>query len=157
MMPPKSKRQSQLEDSLVLARESKMRRCSDQDESMMEGQFSETIDEVRTEPEGLAELLMLCSDALNTEDEEVDPSFDLDSSLKSDNNHIIGNFCEEWITHLNHEDRVSFGMFLYFQLTTVLGKGETESAELGGLMITKSDKTIRDWRSNFFEGGDTSL
>ena len=57
-MPPKSKRHRQLEDSLVLTRESKMRRCSDQDESMMEGQFSETIDEVRTEPEGLAELLV---------------------------------------------------------------------------------------------------
>ena len=49
-MSPKSKRQRQHEDSLVLARESKMRRCSDQDESMMEGQFSRTTDKVRTEP-----------------------------------------------------------------------------------------------------------
>ena len=99
---------------------------------------------------------MLCSDALDTEDEDVDPSFDLDSSLKSDSNHIIDNFCEKWVAHLNHEDRVSFGIFLYFQLTTVLGKGETESVELAGLMIRKSDTTIQDWRSNCFEGGGTS-
>ena len=58
-----------------------MRRCSDQEETIMEGQFS---DKVRTEPEGLAELLMLSGDALNAEDEDIDPSFDLGSTLKSD-------------------------------------------------------------------------
>ena len=46
----------------------------------MEGQFSGTTDEVRTEPEGLAELLVLSSDSLDMEDEDVDPSFDLGSS-----------------------------------------------------------------------------
>ena len=33
----------------------------------------------------------------------------------------------------------------------MLGKGETEAAELAGMMIGKSDKTICKWRSNFFE------
>ena len=83
-MSPKLKRQRQFEDSLVLAREKKLRCCSDQDESMIKDQFSGTTDEFRTEPEELAELLVLCGDALDTEDEDVDPSFDLDSSLKSD-------------------------------------------------------------------------
>ena len=53
----------------------------------------------RTEPKGLAELLVLSGDALNMEDEDIDPSFDLDLSLKSDSDHIIDNFCEEWVTH----------------------------------------------------------
>ena len=75
MMSPKSKRQRQLKNSLVLARESKMRRCYDHDESMMEGQFSGN-----NEPEGLFELLVLCADALDMEDEDVYPSFDLHSS-----------------------------------------------------------------------------
>ena len=83
-MSSKSKTQRQREESLVLARESKMRRCSSQEESIMEGQFSGTTDEVRTEPEGLAELLVMSGDALDMEDEDVDPSFDLGSSLKSD-------------------------------------------------------------------------
>ena len=82
-MSPKLKRQRQFEDSLVLAREKKLRCCSDQDESMIKDQFSGTSDEFRTEPEELAELLVY-GDALDTEDEDVDPSFDLDSSLKSD-------------------------------------------------------------------------
>ena len=130
-MSPKLKRQRQFEDSLVLAREKKLRCCSDQDESMIKDQFSGTTDEFRTEPEGLAKLLV-CDDALDTEDEDVDPSFDLDSNLKSDSDHIIDNFCEEWVTHLNHEDRVSLGLFLCFQLTSQLGKGKTELTEFAG-------------------------
>ena len=43
-MSPKSKRQRQPEESLVLARESKMRCCSNQEESIMEGQFSGMTD-----------------------------------------------------------------------------------------------------------------
>ena len=34
-----------------------------------------------------------------------------------------------------------------------MGKGETEAAELAGLMTGKSDKTIREWRDKFFESG----
>ena len=83
-MLSKSKTQRQREESLVLARESKMRCCSSQEESMMEGQFSGTTDEVRTESEGLVELLVLSGDALDIEDVDVDPSFDLGSSVKSD-------------------------------------------------------------------------
>ena len=41
-MSPKLKRQRQFEDSLVLAREKKLRCCSDQDESMIKDQFSGT-------------------------------------------------------------------------------------------------------------------
>ena len=40
------------------------------------------------------------------------------------------------------EDRASLGFFLSFQLSTTLGKGETEAAELAGQMIGKSDRTL---------------
>ena len=53
---------------------------------------------------------MLSGDIFNTKDENVDPSFDLDSILKSDSDHIIDNFCEEWVSHLNHEDSVLLGL-----------------------------------------------
>jgi len=33
----------------------------------------------------------------------------------------------------------------------MLNKGETEVAELSGMMIGKSDKTVREWRNHFFE------
>ena len=54
----------------------------------------------------------------------------LDSSFKSDSDHVFDNFSQKWVTHLNHEYRVSLGPYLYFQLTIVLGKGGTESVRL---------------------------
>ena len=103
------------------------------------------------EPEGLANLLTQPEDVLDTEDEEIDPTFDLNSRIKSDSGHIAESFCEEWVCQLEWEDRDSLGLFLCFQLTTLLGKGETEAA---GMMIGKSDKTIHEWRSNVFESGE---
>ena len=157
-MPPKTKRQRRLEESLEKARESK-RICQESSGSAIiteHGAGSGTV-EVRDqhgEPEGLADLLTQPEDALDTEDEVIDPTFDLDSSMKSDSEHIAESFCEEWVCQLELEDRTSLGLFLCLQLTTLLGKGETEAAELAGIMIGKSDKTIREWRSDFFETGE---
>ena len=104
---------------------------------------------VRPPPETLEDLLNLSVEALDTEDEALDPSFDLDETVKSDTGHTRETFCEEWVTHLDWEDRVSLGLFLSFQLTNLLGKGETEAAELAGLMVGKCEKTIRDWKSGW--------
>lgn len=86
----------------------------------------------------LSELLELSDVALHTEDKHLDPSFDLESSMMSDKEHIIDSFCEERVTSLDRKDWASS----CFQLPALLGKGETEAAELAGLMIGKSDKTV---------------
>ena len=148
-MPPKTKRKRTLEASIEIARESKRKRESVERELGTEVR----IDLGENEPEDFADLLGMSQEALNTEDEAVDPTFDLDDSVKSDSVHIAESFCEEWVTHLRWDDRASLGLFLHFQHTTVLGKGETEAAELTGMMIGKSDKTIREWRTNFLQSG----
>ena len=81
-MPPKNKRKLQIVDSLERARESKRSRKSG------EGSSSSTVTEVRSERFGvdtedvtLAQLIVMPEDALDTDDETVDPSFDLDSSM----------------------------------------------------------------------------
>ena len=43
----------------------------------------------------LSHLVTMSEDALDTEDEAVDPSFDLDSSMKCDVDHLIESFCED--------------------------------------------------------------
>ena len=90
------------------------------------------------EPETVADLLNLSHEAKDTDNEE-DPSFELDSSIKSDTHHLLDTFCEEWVAQLSREDRISLGIFIQYQLSTVLQKGETKSAELAALMIGKSD------------------
>lgn len=155
-MPRKSKRKLQSENAAKVGRGTKIRR------QLSEGAASsiENVDNpadheamLRDGPEGLADLVMMSDEALDTDDEEVDPSFDLDSSVTTDKQHIMETFCEEWITSLDWEDRASLGLFLSFQLNSLLHKGETEAAELAGLMIGKSDRTVREWKANFHESG----
>lgn len=136
-MPPKSKRKQQMLKSLEAANEAKRRRAEEEEDGTIDGDS--------------AQLLVLSDDALDTEDEEVDPTFDLDASLRSDVDHIVDSFCEDWVLQLDRDDRVSLGLFLCFQLTKHLDVGATKAAELAGLMVGKSDKTVRDWRKHFLE------
>ena len=63
-----------------------------------------------------AQLVTLSEDVLNIDDEAVDPSFALDSSIKSVVHHLLSNFfCEEWVSHLETEGRV---LLLFFCLQT---------------------------------------
>ena len=83
--------------------------------------------------------------ALDTDNEDVDTSFYLDASMKSDSDHMIVSFCEDWISHLDRDDVVSLGLFLSFQLANFLGLGKTEAAELASsFMMNRSEKTIRE-------------
>ena len=56
--------------------------------------------------------------------------------------HTARSFCEEWVTQLDWEDRASLGLFP----TSVLRKGETEAADLAGIMTGKFEKTFCDWK-----------
>ena len=151
-MPPKSKRQKQREYSLEVARDAKRKRDFDEGPSTMpEIEVRNASD---TEDESAASALPARTDEAPDSDDEVqDPSFDLDDSLMSDREHMTENFCEEWVTHLDFEDRASLGLFLAFQLKSCLGKGMTEAAEISGMMIGTSDRTIREWQAAFFDSG----
>ena len=153
-MPPKKKRQQKLEKSLEKAREAKRRRTEAGSAVPTSESTTVTIADDGGEPSGLSQLLTMSDDALDTEDEQKDPTFDLDSSLKEDIDHVTETFCEDWATHLDRDDRVSLGLFLYFQLTKVLSMGELKAAEVAGMMIGKSERTIREWRSYFIENGE---
>ena len=139
-----------LEASLEKAREAKRSRVTG------EGTSASAESEVRSQAASRETTLLVTmpEDALDTDDEAVDPSFDLDSSLKSDVDHLEENICEEWVTHLEREDRVSLGLFLCFQLSKHFDLGETKAAELAGMMVGRSDKTVREWRKQFLENGE---
>ena len=114
------------------------------------GRQHKKVERLDKEPETVADLLNLSHQAKDTDNEE-DPSFELDSSIKSNTHHLLDTFCEEWVAQVSLEDRILLGIFVQYQLLTVLQKGETEFAELAALMIGKSDRTIRDWKAQFLE------
>ena len=95
----------------------------------------------------MKDLLNLSHDAVDTDNEETDPSFDLDLSIRCDKEHLIESFCEDWVTSLSWDDCASLGLFISFQLTKVLQKRERDAAELAGMMVGKSEKTVREWRA----------
>ena len=55
--------------------------------------------------------------------------------------------------HLDRDDKVALGLFLSFQLSKYFKLGETKAAEYAGMMINKSDRTVREWRSFFYNNG----
>ena len=81
MMPPKSKRKLELLESLQAARAVKLSR------ELGEG----TTSAVRTDvgDSSLSQLIEMHKDALDTDDETVDSSFDLDSSVRWDSDHLV--------------------------------------------------------------------
>ena len=66
---------------------------------------------------------------------------------------MVDTFCEDWVLQLDRDDKVSLALFLCFQLSKHLGCGETRAAELAGVMVGRSDRSVREWRSEFFSNG----
>ena len=82
MMPPKSKSKLQLEEGLLAARAAKLSRESGEGNSST----------VRTDDVGdssLSQLIAMHKDALDSDDETVDPSFDPNSGVRSDSDLLV--------------------------------------------------------------------
>ena len=94
-MPPiaKKKRQKRLEQSLEKAREAK--RIQTVGEGTSDNADTEVQSGAEPRESDLSGLLSMSDDALDTEDENANPSFDLDASMKSDVDHLAENFCED--------------------------------------------------------------
>ena len=85
-------------------------------------------------------------DALDTDDEAVDPSFDLRQQHYVTYRSLGGGF---FVLGLDRDDQVSLCLFLCFQMSKHFGIGTIKAAELAGLMVGRSERTIRNWRSLF--------
>ena len=153
-MPPKRKKHKANTENLVCARESfRTRNFDDIQPSVVNSALfgKEIVDTSISEPENIKDLLNLSQEAANADNEDCDPSFSLDSSLKSDTQHQIETFCEEWVVQLSRDDRYSLEIFLEYHLNMTLGKSSTEAAELAGLMIGSSNRTICERKAKFYE------
>ena len=121
---PQTKRQRA--DSLKLARKTKQlqARKAKRSRTTHEESSRVCVDEANELDE-----LLTGTDALDTDNEETDPSFVLESSMMSDSEYITETFCEDWVSHIDRDNCVSLGLFLCFQLAKHLGLAETKAAE----------------------------
>ena len=72
-------------------------------------------------------VLLIPIDAPGDDDEAMDPTFDLDSSMRSDTAHQFESFSENWMLQMDG--------FLVHNLKVHLGKGGTGAADLAGMMV----------------------
>ena len=150
-MPPKSKVRKAKANNLEIARSKKIRLESEEIEPAERRVESEGNDSVVSVAD-FSELLNMSEDALDTDNESVDPTFNLDDSVMLEEN-LAESFCEDYVLQLDHDQRVGLGIFLSFQLEKYFSTGSTKSAEYAGMMIGRSDKSVRAWKSNFLETG----
>ena len=93
------------------------------------------------------EELVGSTDVLDTDDEETDPSFEMESlTLTTWSKHSVKTGFHTSVGRT----QVSLSLFLCFQLTKHLTLGETKAAVLAGMMVGKSDKP-------FESGGKSSM
>ena len=150
-MPPKSKRKRSLEEAARRARESfkKEKLSAAEPSGDLSGQPSTSaLPGVPTRSEReVSEPVSIATTA-------SDATFDPDNELASDPTLLLEQYVEEWCVSLNREDKISLGLFITFHLERLMNFTQTNAAEYTAIMIGKSDRTIRQWKSDFMSHGE---
>ena len=137
-MPPKTKRIKLLQESARRAREG-LKRVKEGDSA--EGASNEQPF-VPLLPPPTEAIVSDCSSDMSYNIRDEPP----DSRLEE--------FVEEWVLSLSRDNVVSLGLFLCFKLENLMGFSATNAAEYASIMLSKSDRTIRQRKADFFELGD---
>lgn len=80
-----------------------------------------------------------------TQASETEVSSHPDAREKAD---ILEEFVEEWVCTLDRDDKKALAMLLYLTLVNELSFTETRAAELTAKIVHKSDRTVRQWRTD---------
>lgn len=91
--------------------------------------------------------------SISTDPTDEDPTFDPEEAMASDPTLKLEQFVEEWVLSLNRDDKVALGLFLTYNLQHTLNFTATRS-EYAVIMMGTSERTIRQWRSNFLANGE---
>ena len=84
-----------------------------------------------------------------TETNYSDVTYDLEQDASTQS--VLTQFVEDWVATLNRENTISLALFLTYNLTSLLNFSYTKAAQYSGFMINKSERTIRQWHSDFRE------
>ena len=128
-MPPKSKRQKQLQEAALKAREGIKRARIEEPRPVS---TSSAVNPAPTERSSDSE-----SGAT------PDPTYDRQEELSADANISLERFVEDWVLTLDRDDKISLSLFLCYHLQHLLNFTHTKAAEYAGIMLGKSDRTIR--------------
>ena len=142
-MPKKGKRASQLAVSAQRAREGLKKSRIDQEppHSMSPGPST-------------SQSALERGRSLSTDPTDEDPTFDPAEEMSSNPSLKLEQHVEEWVCSLDRDDTISLGLFVAFHLEHMLSFTATKAAEYAAIMLGKSERTVRQWRSDFMENGE---
>ena len=138
-MPPKSKKLKRQLERVALARDSKERPGID------DMQLSTSADIANEDPASASTPLADHEGSSEPSDGNYSPTEDMREDLGATEEQFV----ENWALSLYRDDTVSLALFLTSHLTHLLNFTSTKAAELAAIMIGKSDRTIRQWRTDF--------
>ena len=84
---------------------------------------------------------------------DKDPTFDPEEELASTPALKLETFVEEWVISLERDDKIALGLFFTFNLKQAFNCTSTKAAEYAAMMMSKSEHTIRQWKSDFMDNG----
>ena len=150
VMPPKSKRVKSLQEAAKRAREAKRPRLEAGVTTDEAG--DEAIDEASTISQQADARAPRSPTVLDLdEDSNLDPTFNPEEELTSNPNLRLEQFVEEWALSLDREDRIALGLYLSFHFERLMNFTQYQSADYAGIMLGKSERTIRQWLSDYKE------
>ena len=77
----------------------------------------------------------------------------VDSTPRTFQTDMLGNFVEEWLETLDKNEIKSISLFLCYHFVHAFSFNETKAAEYAASMMKKSDRTARQWRSALIDDG----
>ena len=71
-----------------------------------------------------------------------------DASTERNAHELLCQFSEEWLKVLDRDDKKSLAIFLCYNLMCHFELNNTQAAEIAAQMVNKSDRTVRQWRTD---------
>ena len=70
---------------------------------------------------------------------------------------MLEHFVEEWVLSLPCNDRIGFSLFMCYHLENMFEFTKMKAAEFASIMVGWSERTIRQWRTEFYKHGELEI
>ena len=104
-------------------------------------------------------ILGVSSPGSESSDGDVDAGKDSDDDFDAElvplnAKEIMEEFCDTWIKSLNHDQRISLGLFILFQLILLFKFNILKKEEYTAIIVHQAECTICNWKKQFFLRGE---
>ena len=142
-MPPKSRKQQLSAEKASAARDGKKRARIDepaQEEPLIAPTLIASAEETTASTSAVH-----AEDPTETDcsDATFDPEQDAGAQA------VLTQFVEDWVLTLDRENTISLALFLTYNFVSLFNFSYTKAAEYVGIMISKSERTVRQWHTDF--------